>query len=144
MNPPNLSFPLIWVGPEIRRPMFSTIFWTLFRKNHKKISMKFRCRKNVKSPERVDTFHKTYEANYPMATEGLLKDLDSLLALYNFRPEHWISHLDEQFNWINLCYDSAPNRTGSGMLQQRDDPDHDVQYEVKWISNSTSPHQPLA
>ena len=36
-----------------------------------------------------DAFLETYEAKYPQATECLAKDLDALLAFYDFPAEHW-------------------------------------------------------
>ncbi len=35
-----------------------------------------------------ELFLKTYEGKYPKATDGLLKDKDSMLAFYDFPVEH--------------------------------------------------------
>jgi putative transposase len=37
----------------------------------------------------MDKFAATYQAKYPKAVEGLLKDKEELLAFYDFPAEHW-------------------------------------------------------
>ncbi len=74
-----------------------------------------------------DRFLSSYEAQYPKATECLLKDREPLLAFYDFPAEHRI-HI-RMSHPIELTFATIhpPDRSDPGMLHLRDDSDHDVQ-----------------